>query len=131
MLVKMAECSVRYNELDISADSFVIFHDLTVIKAYTGIIGKKCAFHGIIFIQMYIYISGQIIFICLHLLDNRAVPFCEKCSEREKSDCPLVTSRGSYLSLWNTQDPCGCYWERQGNFVKSINTAFRLCVVTE
>lgn len=40
-------------------------------------------------------------------------PFWPGASEREKRDVPLVSSRGSYLSTWNSVDPFGQQWNQQ------------------
>jgi hypothetical protein len=46
-------------------------------------------------------------------------PFWPYASEREKQDVPFISSRGSYLSLWNSVDPHGQPWESYS--VKSLD----------
>ena len=40
------------------------------------------------------------------------VPFWNGASHYERTDAPLVSSRGCYLSLWNSVDPSGQHWDR-------------------
>ena len=66
---------------------------------------------------------AHVLLLCRLSVENQGtvavdLPFWPYASEREKQDVPLISSRGSYLSLWNSVDPSGKPWEEDS--VKSL-----------